>query len=144
MPPLDWTVELSGSGLEAPVALSFEQLGRMEMIRVTDALMQRTHEPDITTSWQGPSIYALLAAARVKPGLMNVTFEAVDGYRKTCTLAELGSAILALKNGEGQWLVQADARSVMRLIIPQKPGDYWVANLRRIIVEPRAEERPSE
>ena len=140
---MDWTIELTGSGLGKPTAFTFERLSRMEMIRLDNVLMQKTHEPDEVTSWRGVPLDALLAEAKIKPGPMVILFEAPDGYKMRCSREELRSAILALKDGTGQWLSELDAARPIRLVPPDKTGDYWMANPGRITVEPVADARPS-
>ena len=143
VPRVEWTIELTGSGLGKPIAFTFEQLARMEMTRLDNVLMQKTHGPDEMTSWRGVPLDALLAAAQIKPGPMTVLFEAPDGYKIRCSREELRSAILALMDGSGQWLSELDAAHPIRLVPPDKTGDYWMANPGRITVEPVADAGPS-
>jgi len=136
VPDVEWTLELTGSGLGKPTLFTYEQLAGMEMVRLDDVLMQKSHEPDESTSWQGPSLDTLLGAAEIKPGPKKLTLKAADGYEMDCTLKDMKSAIVALRDGRGRWLAELDAARPLRLVPPHKPGDYWVANLRRITVEP--------
>ena len=136
VPDVEWALELTGSGLGKPALFTYEQLARMEMVRLDNVLMQKSHEADETSSWQGPSLDTLLEAAEVKPGPKKLTLKAADGYEMDCTLKEMKSAIVALRDGQGRWLAELDATRPLRLVPPHKPGDYWVANLRRITVEP--------
>lgn len=136
IPPVEWTIELRGSGLEEPRNFTYQELARMEMVHLQNVLQQMTHFPDQTTSWRGPALDGLLAEARIKPGPMVVTFEAADGYRVQCMREELASAIVALQDGEGRWLAAIGTSRPVRLVPPHKTGDYWVRDLRCIIVEP--------
>jgi len=137
VPQVKWTIELAGSGLDKPTTFTFEQLGAMPMTKLGDVLMLKTHEGDELTGWEGPALDTLLAAARIKPGPMTLRLEAADGYEKTATLAELEGAIVALKDGKGRWLTESKNRSIVRLVPPKKPGDYWISHLSRITVEPQ-------
>lgn len=143
IPKVEWTLELTGSGLGKPMVFTFEQLARMEMTRLDNVLMMRTHEADKTISWEGPSLEALLAAAEIRPGPMRLRLEAQDGYGAEATLDDLKSAIVALKDGEGRWLTQTKEPCPVRLIPPTMPGNYWVMCLNRITVEPLAGPSPS-
>jgi DMSO/TMAO reductase YedYZ molybdopterin-dependent catalytic subunit len=136
MPTTGPAIELTGSGLGHPMVFTFEQLRSMEMTRLDNVPMRRSHEPDAMTSWQGPPLEALLTAAGIKPGAMMVTLEARDGYRIDCPRADLESAIVALKDGQGRWLADVDETCPLRLVPPRKTGNYWVLNLSRITVEP--------
>jgi len=133
-------IELVGSGLTRPRVFTLAQLRGMEMKRLDHVLMRRSHAPDAITSWQGPPLEALLAAAGVKPGPMMLTLQAGDGYRVSCRRAELESAIVALQDGRGCWLADMDETCPLRLVPPEKTGNYWIANPRRITVEPVASE----
>lgn len=140
---MEWTIELSGSGLGKPTALTYEQLTHMEITQVNDVLMRKSHGPDEMTSWRGVSLDAVLAAAEIKPGPVTLVFEAPDGYKVKCSREELGSAILALQDGGGRWLADLDRARPIRLVPPEKPGDYWMANPGRITVEPLTDAGPS-
>ncbi len=129
------TLELTGSGLGKPTVFTFGQLAHMPMTRLDNVLWQKTHEPDEVTSWRGPALQALLAAAEVKPGPMAFTLEAADGYQKRCTDADVSSAIVALQDGDGRWLSEVSRRSGLRLVPPKLTGNYWIRNISRITVE---------
>ncbi len=141
---MEWTIELTGSGLEKPTVFAYEQLARMEMRRLDNVLLQMTHYPDRMTCWRGPGLDGLLETARIKAGPMIVTLEASDGYRVCCPLGDLKSAVVALQDGEGRWLAEVGGESPVRLVPPHKTGDYWVSSLRRIMVEPLADPGWSE
>lgn len=131
-------LELTGPGLESPRVFTYQQLADLEPTRLDGMLMQKTYEPDEVTSWRGPALDALLAAANVKSGPMNLTLRAVDGYEVVATRTELHSAIIALQDGNGRWLAELDNTCPLRLVPPELPGNYWVMNLARITVHPRS------
>ena len=126
--------------LRAATVFTFEQLRQMEMTRLDDVLMQRSHAPDETTSWRGPSLELLLRAAQIKPGPAALTLEATDGYHLRCTREDVAKAIVALQDGSGRWLADLDETCPLRLVPPNKTGNYWVMNPARITVEPRTAE----
>jgi len=99
-------------------------------------LQQRTHLPDVVTSWEGPTLDSLLAKAVLKPGPMLLTVESVDGYMVKREREDFQSAIVALKDGDGRWLAEAGNRYPLRLVAPHTTANYWVRNLKRITVEP--------
>ena len=135
---MDWTIELKGSGLERPMVFSYRQLAGMKMTRLENVHMRMTHAPDQTTAWEGPPLDALFAEARIRPGPMTLILEESGGYGKECTLAQAKSAIVAIKDGEGRWLVDLDAQRPLRLILPEMPANYWIRNLALVVVEPAA------
>lgn len=137
-PQVDATIELTGSGLGKPTTFGFAQLAGMKMAKLDNVLMRKSHEDDETTSWQGPPLESLLAAARLKPGAMTVTLEADDGYEVETSLDDLKDAVVALKDGEGRWLADLEAECALKLVPPHKPGNFWIVNLSRIMVEPAA------
>jgi hypothetical protein len=135
IPALEWTIRFMGDGLDNPTSFAYEELARMEMIRLENILQERTHLRDEVSSWEGPSLDSLLARTQARPGPMSMTLVAADGYRITCTRDDLRSAIVALKDGSGRWLAEVGDRSPVRLVPPGMPGNYWVRNVRQIIVE---------
>ena len=139
VPDMNWTLELTGSGLGNPTIFTYEQLARMDMTRLEAVTILRTHGPDETGSWEGPALDDLLAAAQIKPGPMTFTLEAADRYKMQATREDLKSAIIALKDAEGRWLADRNPKRPLKLIPPHKAGDYWIRNLSRITVEPAAE-----
>ncbi len=136
LPYENWSLELAGSGLGRPTVFTSEQLGRMEMTRLDNVLMQRSYAPDKLTSWRGPSLESLLAAAEVKPGPLILTLTAADGWEIKFTRQELKSAIIALQDGQGRWLAELDNTCPLRLVPPNMTANYWLRNVCRITVEP--------
>ena len=139
VPDVNWTLELTGSGLGNPTVFTYEQLARMDLTRLEAVTILRTHGPDETDSWEGPALDDLLAAAHIKPGPMTFTLEAADGYKMEATRDDLKSAIIALKDAEGRWLAERNPKRPLKLVPPHKAGDYWIRNLSRITVEPAPE-----
>ncbi|MFH1745833.1 MAG: hypothetical protein ABIG44_02195 [Planctomycetota bacterium] len=138
LPYRNWSIELTGPGLNRPTTFTAEQIGRMEMARLDNILMQRSHGPDTITSWRGPSVETLLAAAEIKPGPMLFTVTAADGWELNYTPAQLKSAIIAVQDGQGRWLAELDETCPLRLVPPDLTANYWLMNICRIKVEPLA------
>ncbi len=142
IPHVNASLELMGSGLGRPTVFTFEQLARMEMTRLEDVMMLKSHEPDETTSWEGPSLQVLLTAAQIKPGPMSFTVVATDGYGIECAPDDLESTIVALKDGNGRWLAEIGDKCPLRLVPPNRPGNYWVMYLSCVTVEPVGDPQP--
>ena len=119
-----------------PTVFSFAQLAQMELSPLYDVLMQKSHAPDEMTSWQGIRLAALLRATKAKEGALRLEFKAKDGFEMRSTPDVMASALLALKDGKGRWLVDLDEKCPLRLVVPGKPGNYWIMNPIRISVEP--------
>ncbi|MFH0981046.1 MAG: molybdopterin-dependent oxidoreductase [Planctomycetota bacterium] len=136
VPQVAAKLELTGGGLARPTTFTFEQLANLPMTRLDHVLFQKTHKEDEVTSWQGPALETLLAAAQLQPGAMTVTLEATDGYAIETTLESLKDAIVALKDDQGRWLAEINNNCPLRLVPPHKPGNFWIMNLCRIKVEP--------
>lgn len=136
LPYEDWSLELAGSGLGQPTVLTSEQVGRMEMTRLDDVLMRTSRGPDRVTSWRGPALDTVLAAAEVKPGPLKITVTAADGWEVNFTREQLESAIIAVQDGQGRWLAELDETCPLRLVPPNLTANYWLMNVCRISVEP--------
>ncbi len=136
VPKVKHTLELTGPGLGKPTVFTYAELAGMEMTQLDDVLMLKSHEDDEVTGWRGPSLNALLKAAELKPGPMTLTLEAKDGYEAEVSLEDMSEAIIALQDGEGNWLADRDQPCPLRLVPPHKPGNYWIMSLVRITVEP--------
>ena len=129
-------LELTGAGLAKPMTLTFEQLASKKMTELDDVLMRKTHSDDEMTSWRGPSLESLLGEAGLKPGSMNVTLTAGDGYEVDTALDELADAVIAVKDGQGRWLAEVEESCRLKLVPPHMPGNFWIMNICRIKIEP--------
>jgi len=129
-------IEMMGNGLSQSVVFDLNQLRSMPMVGLRDVLMRKTHSEDKRLSCEGPSLESLLGEAQLKPGSMKVRLIAADGFTIETTLDELDDAVVALKDGEGRWLGETDAKCPLKLVPPRLPGNFWVMNLCRIQVEP--------
>jgi hypothetical protein len=144
IPAVKAKLELKGPGLGNPRTYSYAQLAALKTTRLDNVLMQKSHEDDELTSWQGPALAQLLAEAGLKPGPMKLTLVAEDEYEIDMTLAEARDAIVALKDGEGRWLARDDDGEgcFLRFVPPHEPGNFWIMNLVEIRVEPAAATEP--
>ena len=143
VPDADWTLTVSGSGVENELTLSYQELAEMEQIELTDVLMRKSRGEDQMTSWAGVPVDAILDQAGVKDDASTVTLIAADGYAIEGTLEDLNGAIIALKGehpdtGEMTWLVErpdAADQGAIRLIAPDKPANFWARQLVEIVIE---------
>ena len=136
IPQVEHTLELTGSALGKPTVFTYTQLAQMPLSPLYDILMQKSHSPDEMTSWQGVRLAELLKAAEVKAGPLRFELKASDGFEMRSTSEVMASALLALRDGKGQWLAQLNEECPLRLVVPDKPGNYWIMNPILISVEP--------
>lgn len=143
VPDADWTLTVSGSGVENELTLSYQELAEMEQAELNDVLMRKSRGEDQMTSWAGVPVDAILDQAGVKSDASTVTLIAADGYAIEGTLEDLNGAIIALKGehpdtGEMVWLVErpdAADQGAIRLIAPDKPANFWARQLVEIVIE---------
>jgi hypothetical protein len=57
-----------------------------------------------------------------------------DGTSHRMSLADLRGAIIAFKDGQGNWLADTDAAPI-RLIAPSRPSSEWLVGPVRITVD---------
>lgn len=136
VPKVEPALDVVGDGVASSVRFTFEQLASMPATRLDNVLMRQSHDEDVMTSWQGVPLAYLLRQARPSSGELRAILEAEDGYQIETTLGEIDDAIIALKDGDGRWLSEADKRCRLRLVAPRKTANFWVANLTRIRLEP--------
>jgi hypothetical protein len=136
VPQIDAAIEIVIDGADRSVRFTFEQLAVMPSTRLDNIPMLKSREADESTSWQGPTLAALLAPVEPVSGAFVATLEADDGYQIDVKLSEVDDAIVALKDGRGRWLAEVDKRCYLRLVAPRKTANFWVANLRRIRLKP--------
>ena len=145
IPRVQATLALTGPGLAEPVTFTYAELAAMEMTTARDVLMRTSHGKGSVASWEGPTVAALLARTQLKPGPMNVTLIADDGYEIEATIDDLKDALIALKHGDGQWLVRSDqADCAMRLVPPHKPANFWLEDITEMKFEPAPADDESE
>jgi DMSO/TMAO reductase YedYZ molybdopterin-dependent catalytic subunit len=105
----------------------------MEQTELRNLLMHRPHGEDERSSWSGPRLRDVLVRARVEASAAAITITAPDGYSKRFPLADLDGAILALKCDGAP--VKGGGKTGVRLVIPGKPANLWVAGFTKISVE---------
>jgi DMSO/TMAO reductase YedYZ molybdopterin-dependent catalytic subunit len=133
-PAVDWELAIDGD-VDQPVTYSFEELVELRRAELTDIQTRDPDNPDEETSWEGVTLFLLLQ----DPGGVEYTVNSwvmvtlVDGTTRRANLSDLRGAIIALKDGAGNWLAEQDVAPV-RLIAPNRPSSEWWAGPVRITV----------
>ncbi len=134
-PQADWELTINGD-VDQNVTYTYQDLVEMPRGQLQDILTQNPETPDERVSWKGVTLFQLLQ----EPGGVeyDVGWSAVitlnDGTRYRMTLADLRGAMIALQDGEGNWLAET-AKTPVRLIAPNKPSSSWLWGPVRITVE---------
>jgi DMSO/TMAO reductase YedYZ molybdopterin-dependent catalytic subunit len=129
---IDWKIEISGA-VDQPVTVSYDDLAGMPQTKLTDVLMRKSRGEDQKTNWEGAAFKDVLAKAKLKPNATGITAMAEDGYAIQIPLADLDKGVVALKS-EGKRIAD-DGQGAVRVVIPDKPANFWILGLRKIKVE---------
>jgi hypothetical protein len=134
-PDVKWELTIDGD-VEQAVTLSYQDILKMRREKLTDVPTQNPHNEDERTSWEG--VFLTLLFRKTGKVEYNIQWQAAitfaDGSSRRFSLADLVGAMLALKDGEGNWLAETD-ESPLRLVIPNKPSSDWLAGPVRITVQ---------
>ena len=132
-PNVDWMLKITGA-VNEPLEITYKELAKMELIDLSDILMDKSIGEDEITSWSGVSLATLLEQAGAVEEYLTITAFAADGYAIEITYDEAEGAIVAMKEGE-EWIQNADPDSgPIRLVCPQTPANRWVFQLQEIQV----------
>ena len=133
-PAVDSKLTIDGD-VDQPVTYSFADLVELRRAKLTDIPTRDPDNPDERTSWEGVTLFLLLQ----EPGGVEYTVNTwvmitlEDGTTRRANLSDLRGAIIALKDGEGNWLANEDV-SPLRLVSPNRPSSEWYAGPVRITV----------
>lgn len=134
-PKVDWELAISGDAVNSPTTLSYADLASMEMIDLTDILMEKSLGENETGSWSGVPIDVLFDKASVGE-YTTVTAIASDGYAIEITADEMADAIIAMKK-DGTWITEAEPdKGPIRMVCPETPANRWVFQLTELVVNP--------
>jgi hypothetical protein len=134
-PDVKWELTIDGD-VDQAVTLSYQDILKIRREKLTDVPTQNPQNEDERTSWEG----AFLTLLFRKTGKVeyDIRWQAVitfaDGTSRRFSLADLVGAMLAVKDGEGNWLAETD-EAPLRLVIPNKPSSDWLAGPVRINVQ---------
>jgi len=126
-PQVDWELTIDGDVDQKNVTYTYQDLVEMPRGQLQDILTQNPENPNERASWKGVTLFQLFQ----EPGGVEykVGWEALitlaDGSRHRMTLADLRGALIALQDGQGNWLAETSETPV-RLIAPNKPSSSWL------------------
>jgi len=129
---VDWELKVSGA-VSDPLTVSYDDLAGRTQTKLDEVLMDRSEGEDDTGAWEGVALSELLNEAGVSDAASSVIFRAADGYEREVELAEVGDAIVALKEN-GESLVGDEKSGPIRIVIPGLPASRWVGQLIEIEV----------
>jgi DMSO/TMAO reductase YedYZ molybdopterin-dependent catalytic subunit len=135
-PEVEWELVIDGD-VEQSVTYTFQDIAELQRARLTDILTRNPENPDEKVSWEGVTLFLLLQEPGGVDYQRSVTWWALitlaDGTRHRMSLADLRGALIALKDGEGNWLAETEAWPV-RLIAPNRPSSDWLWGPVRITI----------
>ena len=129
---VDWKIEVTGA-VDKQATVSYDDLVGMKQTKLDNVLMRKSRGEDQTNSWEGASVKDVLAKAGAKSSATGITAFAQDGYAIQIPMADLGNAIIALKS-DGK-SINDEGKGAVRLIVPDKPANFWILGLTKIKVE---------
>jgi DMSO/TMAO reductase YedYZ molybdopterin-dependent catalytic subunit len=133
VPNVDWELTIRGD-VDSPASFSYQELAKMEMVNLSDVLMEKSRGEDEVRSFSGVPIDNLLEAAGAPDDYRSVTAIAADGYAVEISKDELVDGIVALKQG-GEWITEVDPDAgPIRLVFPETPANRWVFQINELIV----------
>ncbi|MGC9358803.1 MAG: molybdopterin-dependent oxidoreductase [Anaerolineae bacterium] len=129
---VDWELKVSGA-VSKPLTVSYDDLAGRTQTTLDDVLMDRSEGEDTSSTWEGVALSELLNEAGVSDAASAVIFRAADGYEREVDLADVGDAIVALKEN-GESLLGDEKLGPIRIVIPGLPASRWVGQLVEIEV----------
>lgn len=133
VPKVEWELSISGD-VSNPVTYTFDDLAKMEMVDLSDVLMEKSRGEDEVRSFSGVSLASLLEAAGASEDYSTITAIAGDGYAIEISKDEMTDGIVAMKQS-GNWIVDEDPDAgPIRLVFPLTPANRWVFQIQEIIV----------
>jgi DMSO/TMAO reductase YedYZ molybdopterin-dependent catalytic subunit len=134
-PDVEWEITIDGD-VNQSVTYTYQDLVGMRRAELLNIVTRNPDGSVETTSWEGVTLFLLFR----EPGGVQYTVNwfvrvtVADGTSRRFSLAELRAALIALKDGEGNWLTETDSAPV-RLIAPNRPSDEWLRGPIRFTVE---------
>lgn len=132
-PKVDWTLTVSGD-VTSPTTFSYQELSEMEMVDLSDVLMEKSRGEDEVRSFSGVPIDRLLSTAGAPENYSTITAKAADGYAIEISKDEMVDGIVAMKQS-GEWLPDVDPDAgPIRLVFPETPANRWVFQVTELVV----------
>jgi DMSO/TMAO reductase YedYZ molybdopterin-dependent catalytic subunit len=133
-PEVDWELTIDGD-VNQPVTYTYQDLVGLRRAKLTDILTLNPENLNERTSWEGVTLFLLLR----DPGGVQYSVQwwvqvtLADGNRRRINLSSLRGALIALKDGDGNWLADT-GEAPIRLIAPTLPSSDWLDGPLRITV----------
>jgi DMSO/TMAO reductase YedYZ molybdopterin-dependent catalytic subunit len=143
-PQAEWELAFEGA-MDNERTFEFVQLTSFERVEL-EGLVVQTRDGESTHDFEGVPLATLFDLVALSSDAKSITAEAADGYSVAINMTDLGDdAMVALKM-DGQWLVETDPESPIRLVVPGLPSKQWVSQLVKITTstEAAAEAEPAE
>ena len=135
VPKVDWELSISGD-VSSPMSFTYQELAEMEMVDLSEVLMEKSRGEDEVRSFSGVPIDQLLETAGAPTDFSSITAKAADGYAIEISRDEMVDGIVALKQ-TGEWITDVDSDAgPIRLVFPETPANRWVFQVTEIIVNP--------
>jgi DMSO/TMAO reductase YedYZ molybdopterin-dependent catalytic subunit len=129
----DWRLTVRGPAVSAPLALTYEALGGMPMVKKRAILICPGFFYDYL-EWEGVPLATLLEKAGVT-SFSKVSFTSVDGYSSSFTKAEVDAALIMIAiRGNGVPLPRSQGYPA-RVVAEDVFGGRWVKYLSEIVVK---------
>ncbi|MEJ2150882.1 MAG: hypothetical protein P8Z40_15595 [Chloroflexota bacterium] len=134
-PDVEWELTIDGD-VSQSVTYTFRDLVSLRRARLTDVPTRNSETPEEFTAWEGVTLFLLF---KQPAGVQyNISwwalFTLADGSTRRFNMSELRGALIAFKDGDGNWLYE-NSPAPIRLIAPNRPTDEWVYGPVRITVE---------
>jgi DMSO/TMAO reductase YedYZ molybdopterin-dependent catalytic subunit len=135
-PQAEWELSFEGA-MDNERTFEFVQLTGLERVELEGLVMQ-TKSGESTHDFEGVPLTTLFDLVALRSDAQSITATAADGYEVTIDMADLGrDAMVALKM-DGEWLVESDPDSPIRLVVPGLPANQWVTSLVKITASAEA------
>ncbi len=134
-PHVDWKLTIDGD-VNRAVTYTYQELVKLRRARLADVPTRNPASEGEKTAWEGVTLFLLLK----EPGGVeyNVQWWALvtlaDGTSRRFNLSELRGALIALKDGNGNWLSETSP-TPLRLIAPNRPSHDWLDGPVRITIQ---------
>jgi DMSO/TMAO reductase YedYZ molybdopterin-dependent catalytic subunit len=134
-PDVEWELTIDGD-VDQPVTYTFRDLVNLRRARLTDVPTRDPANPDEFTAWEGVTLFLLFKQpAGVEYSVSWwALFALSDGSSRRFNMSELRGALIAFKDGDGNWLYESGPAPI-RLIAPNRPSDEWLYGPVRITVQ---------